>query len=75
MMPLWHGEAAQAWQAGIDGIYTFNVFNPKDELFRTLGSPETLMALPSPHKPITGEKKAMDRWFKGGSSFVTIQEQ
>lgn len=74
LMPLWHGEAAQAWQADEDGIYTFNVFNPRDELFRTLGSLETLMKLPAPHKAITGEKKAMQRWLKGGSSFVTLSE-
>lgn len=74
MMPLWHGEAALAWQAGVDGIYTFNVFNPRDELFRTLGSPDTLMRLDTPHKPITGEKKSMERWLKGGSSFVTIPD-
>jgi len=74
MMPLWHGEAALAWQADVDGIYTFNVFNPRDELFRTLGSPDTLMRLDMPHKPITGEKKTMERWLKGGSSFLTLPE-
>lgn len=73
-MPLWHGEAAQAWQVGVDGIYTFNVFNPHDELFRTLGSPETLMELPAPHKAITGSKSSMERWLKGGSAFVKFPE-
>jgi hypothetical protein len=70
MTAVWHGEAALAWRAGIDGIYIFNRFNPSDPLFRTLGSPSTLMKLETEPKPITGEKKAMERWLKGGSAFV-----
>jgi hypothetical protein len=68
--PLWHGEAAVAWRAGVDGIYIFNRFNPNDPLFRTLGSPDTLMNLQSEPKPIPGDTKAMESWLKGGSSFV-----
>jgi len=37
---LWRGEAMRAWEAGVNGIYTFNRFNPRDPIFRELGSPE-----------------------------------
>jgi len=70
--PLWHGEAALAWRAGVDGIYTFNRFNPSDLLFRTLGSPDTLMKLEGEPKPIPGDTKAMESWLKGGSSFMKL---
>jgi hypothetical protein len=66
----WHGEAALAWRAGVDGIYTFNRFNPADPLFRTLGSPGTLMKLDAEPQPITGNPKSMEQWLKGGSAFV-----
>jgi hypothetical protein len=34
---IWRGEAYMAWKAGVNGIYTFNRFNPKDPVFRELG--------------------------------------
>ncbi len=72
---VWHGEAASAWKAGVNGVYLFNRFDPHDKLFRTLGSPDTLMKLDGPHRAIVGSKGAMERWLKGGSHFVTIPEQ
>ena len=69
---LWHGEAAAAWRAGVDGIYTFNRFNPADPLFRTLGSPDTLTKLEKEPAPITGNPKAIERWLKGGSAFLKL---
>ena len=38
----YRGRAADAWQAGADGIYLFNYFRPKGRQWRELGSPETL---------------------------------
>jgi len=38
----WRGEALNAWHAGVDGIYTFNEFNPHDQKFREIGDPELL---------------------------------
>lgn len=70
-----HAEAKQAWDGGVDGIYTFNLFNPKSELFRQLGSPATLMKLDVPLKPITGEPESMERWLKGGSGFLRLPHQ
>jgi len=71
----WHGEAALAWQAGVDGIYTFNRFNPNDPLFRSLGSPETLMKLDKTPEPITGSTKTMEAWLKGGSRFLQLNQK
>jgi hypothetical protein len=34
-----------AWQAGADGIYLFNFFNPRSPLWRELGEPESLRQL------------------------------
>jgi hypothetical protein len=33
------------WKAGVDGIYTFNRFDPKDPIFRELGDPGLLERL------------------------------
>ncbi|HPO15935.1 MAG TPA: family 10 glycosylhydrolase [Candidatus Hydrogenedentes bacterium] len=69
---LWHEQAALAWHAGVNGIYVFNRFNPKDPLFWSLGNPETLNKPDHEVKPVAGEKRAMERWLKGGSRFSRI---
>ena len=38
----WRAAAASAWNAGVDGIYTFNLFDPGYEVFRTVGDPAVL---------------------------------
>ena len=65
---VWRGEAMNAWNAGISGIYTFNRFNPGDPLFRELGSPDVLEELEKVYEYNPG--RAMDRWLKGGSKFI-----
>jgi hypothetical protein len=41
----YRGRALNAWQAGADGIYLFNSFNPNSALWRELGSREMLQKL------------------------------
>jgi len=41
----YRGRAAAAWQAGADGVYLFNSFNPTNPIWRELGDPRTLGAL------------------------------
>jgi len=65
---VWRGEAWRAWEAGVDGIYTFNRFDPKDPIFRELGSTETLKDLPRKYEFNPG--KAMGAWLKGGDAFL-----
>lgn len=40
----YRGRALEAWRAEVDGVYLFNAFNPKDPIWRELGSPATLAA-------------------------------
>jgi hypothetical protein len=40
----YRGRALSAWAAGADGVYLFNSFNPRDSIWRELGSPALLMA-------------------------------
>jgi len=64
----WRGEALNAWQAGVSGIYTFNRFNPRDPIFRELGDPERLRTLPRTYAFNPGQ--AMDYWLKDGKRFL-----
>jgi len=63
-------EAALAYAAGADGIYTYNYFNINYELFDILGSPETC----GPVDPnyVTKRKKYTGRITKDGTKYVTI---
>ncbi len=71
-LEIWRGEALAAWQAGVNGIYTFNRFNPHDPLFRELGDPKLLATLPRKDQetyvaPIWSRP---ERWVKDGDRFV-----
>lgn len=73
---LWRGEALNAWEAGVDGIYTFNRFNPEDPIFRELGDPALLKILDWVDQtayvaPIWSQP---ERWLKGGDRFVNEPE-
>ncbi len=42
----WYGAAMNAWQAGVDGIYVFNLFPTEPvEQYSRMGSPDTLKGL------------------------------
>jgi hypothetical protein len=70
----WQAEARAVWEAGVSGIYTFNLFDPKSPLFREMGSLDTLPPSAEPHQQITGDPRTMDRWLKGGSAFLKLPE-
>jgi hypothetical protein len=72
-LKIWRGEALNAWNARVDGIYTFNRFNPHDPIFRELGDPELLKTLDrfdqTAYVADFGLSKP-GRWLKGGELFV-----
>jgi hypothetical protein len=44
-LQAYRGRAANAWQAGADGVYLFNFFNPKSPLWNELGATSKLAGL------------------------------
>jgi hypothetical protein len=42
----WRAEALRAWEAGVAGIYTFNIFNASHAAFSELGDRALLLRLP-----------------------------
>ncbi len=41
----YRGRAANAWSAGVDGVYMFNFFNPNSPIWNELGDPKSLQHL------------------------------
>ena len=70
---VWRGEAFMAWKAGVNGIYTFNRFDPRDPLFRELGDPALLARLPRVDRTAYTEYCTWSRpqtWVKDGAKYV-----
>ncbi len=69
---IWRGEALNAWEAGADGIYTFNRFNPRDPIFRELGSRVLLEGLEHTDQESYAAKiwSRPETWLKDGRRFL-----
>jgi hypothetical protein len=74
---VWRGEALNAWKASVDGIYTFNRFNPNDQVFRELGDPELLATLDRVDQEsyVAQIWSRPDTWLKNGDHFVKKPEE
>lgn len=51
---LWRGEALNIWEAGADGVYTFNFFDQGPAAYHELGDPDKLRQLPRVYAPSSG---------------------
>jgi len=71
-LKIWRGEALNAWNAGVDGIYTFNRFNPHDPIFRQIGDPKLLESLERLDREsyVGNFWSRPETWLKGGRAFV-----
>lgn len=69
---VWRGEALNAWKAGVDGIYTFNRFNPNDVIFRELGDPALLETLERVDQTVYVADiwSRPETWLKDGDKYV-----
>ena len=70
--PVWRGEAINAWEAGVSGIYTFNLHDPGDDVFREIGSLKTLEGLEAVYEFNPGIHAG--NWLKGGENFIRPPE-
>jgi len=69
-LELWRGEALNAWGAGVNGIYVFNRFNPRDTIFRELGDPAFLKTQKYIDSEIYVAKNKPEHWLKDGEQYV-----
>lgn len=68
----WRGEALNAWKAGVNGIYTFNRFDPTDPIFRELGDPTLLETLERIDQTsyVADIWSRPETWLKDGDKYV-----
>ena len=62
-----------AWKAGVDGIYTFNCFDPNDPIFDELGEPALLKTLPRQDQTVFVNPKLWAKpqtWLKNGQTYL-----
>jgi len=65
-------EAARAWKAGVDGIYTFNYFSPRSVIWNKIGSLSSLEEegyYDPEYLPIPFGATGFDFFLKGGSNY------
>jgi hypothetical protein len=73
----WRGEALNAWEAGIHGIYTFNRFQAKDKIFKEIGSPDLLKKLDKTDQETYICESCWfqpKRWLKDGNNYLLFNQ-
>jgi hypothetical protein len=68
----YRGRAREAWAAGADGIYLFNVFDPRNPLLKELGDPKTLAGLDHLYTSGAREQASAKGWLAGGTKFANL---
>jgi hypothetical protein len=67
----YRARAMDAWQAGVDGIYMFNFFNPAAPEWRELGDAQALRGLDKVYF-VTVRNANPAMWLAGGGEFQTL---
>ncbi len=65
------GRAMKAWQAGANGLYTYNHFNPNSPMWKELGNPDTIRYKKKLYF-VTVRDGNPSRWLIKGDSYRTI---
>ena len=68
-MSFWRGRAMNAWWAGANGIYTFNLFDPHLSLWSEMGEVDVLQTLERSYSVSAVPVHIADRYVKNGSRF------
>jgi len=68
----YRARAATVWDAGADGVYLFNFFNPNSPLWRELGDVKTLAGLDKAYTTSARGLGNLDFWYSGGDRFLNL---
>ncbi len=71
-LETYRARAAEAWEAGMDGIYVFNVFDPRNPLWNELGDPEKLRGLSKTYFVNYRTTHHAKQYLATGEQYVTI---
>ena len=71
-LACYRARATNAWAAGVDGVYIFNVFNPRSPLWRQLGDPVALKAMDKVYTTGARGHRSARSFLRGGQRFVTL---
>jgi hypothetical protein len=77
-MLKWRGEAYRAWKAGVNGIYTFNRFDSKDDIFREIGEINVLENADRVDQEsyiCNSCWYTPQRWLKNGEKYLNYSEE
>ncbi|MEA1950066.1 MAG: family 10 glycosylhydrolase [Planctomycetota bacterium] len=66
----YRGRAMNAWDAGVDSVYLFNLFNPKLPQWRELGEPDKLALLDKVYVANIRGTTAARRWIPRADRFI-----
>lgn len=66
----YRGRAMNAWDAGIDSIYLFNLFNPRSPIWREIGEPKTLRPLARVYSTGARGVNVIKSWLVDGKRFL-----
>jgi len=68
----YRARAMNVWNAGADGVYLFNFFNPASPLWHELGSPDTMKSLDKLYTTSTRGFGNVESWLKGGKQYMNL---
>lgn len=66
----YRARALSAWKAGVDGVYTFNLFDPNSPVFREIGDPTHLAKQEKVYTTGARSVKSAKAWISGGLKYL-----
>lgn len=66
----YRGRALSAWKAGVDGVYTFNLFDPNSPVFREIGDPSHLAKQEKVYTTGARSVKSAKSWISDGLKYL-----
>ena len=66
----YRGRAFAAWNEGVDGVYTFNLFKPTSQVFSEIGAPEALAQMDKIYTTGARDVRGANYWVADGLKYL-----